>query len=172
MSGYYYPPHQSPQEEQELELGEGFLTSTRQPFGEYQPFTAVPNMPLAGQQPFYFDEPQQLYQQTAQIPLPAGLPLGQPSAWVTPTVPSNYDPQQHNMASFPHYSETFNIGHDIPLAGPSRTSTGYLSPDYQERTRPSRATSLTSNASSAPSISYSDISRSASPNASEMAKWV
>lgn len=171
MSGYYYPPHQSPQGEQEFDLGEEFLASTGQPFQGYHPFTTVPTLPLTGHQPFYYDEPQQLYQQTTQFQHPAQYPAVQQASWVTPTVPSSYDPQ-HNIASFPLDPQTFNVGHELPLAGPSNTLTRYLSPDEAGRTRPSRATSLTSNASSAPSVSYSDISRSASPKASEMAKWV
>jgi hypothetical protein len=107
----------------------------------------------------------------------------QPQQWYTPTVPSNIvDPQQQqqqpqqqsDITSFPRYSES-SLGYSSPelaIAGPSRTSTGYLSPEEPSRTRISRTTSFASNASSARSYSHSDVSRSTSPSASEMAKWV
>jgi hypothetical protein len=106
----------------------------------------------------------------------------QPQQWYTPTVPSNVvDPQQQqqlqqqsDVTSFPRYSEP-SLGYSSPelaIAGPSRTSTGYLSPEEPSRTRISRTTSFASNASSARSYSHSDVSRSTSPSASEMAKWV
>lgn len=117
---------------------------------------------LAGQTPQYYPQAQQYPQQFAYQP-------GQPHPWMnTPTVPSNYPYEGQAMSSFPQYSEPANFSPQMTTAGPSRTSRGYLSPDEAGRSRVSRATSFASNASS---VSQSDVSRSASPNAGEMAKW-
>lgn len=92
-------------------------------------------------------------------------------AWSQPTVPSNYPLQQTNTVTFPRDAESFNLRDDSNAAGPSSTPAGYLSPPLRSQPRMSRATSFASNASSVRSVSRSDMSRSVSPNASEMAKW-
>lgn len=91
-----------------------------------------------------------------------------PTAWATPTVPSNYPLQHDDIGSFPQYQETADFSQEFVPAGPSRRSTGYLSPEGADRTRTSRSTSFASNASS---YSQSDASRSVSPSASEMLRW-
>ncbi len=56
------------------------------------------------------------------------------------------------------------------MVGPSRVSTGYLSPG-PSRSRVSRSASFVSDASSSKSYSMSDVSRSASPSAGELSRW-
>lgn len=172
MSGYYYPTHQSPHEEDEFDFGQPLQTHTHasQPFDTYDPFLGQPTATDADQSHFYTDS-QQIYQHTPPFQHPFDPSLNQHPAWIAPTIPSNYYPQQTD-APYPHYPEPGNYGQDMTTAGPSRRPTSYLSPELAERTRASRSTSFASNASSAYSASHSDVSRSVSPNASEMSKWV
>ncbi|KAK4613198.1 Trichothecene biosynthesis transcription regulator TRI6 [Fulvia fulva] len=73
---------------------------------------------------------------------------------------------------FPAYDDGLDYFQQPPVAGPSTTPMEYLSPGHASRARLSRTTSFASNASSARSISQSDVgSRSTSPNTAEMAKW-
>ena len=109
------------------------------------------------------------YQQPQQYPQQLNYSSGPSQAWMTtPTVPSNYPYDAQSVAAFPQYSDPASYSPQMTTAGPSRRSTGYLSPDEAGRNRVSRSTSFASNASS---VSQSDASRSTSPNASEMAKW-
>lgn len=180
MSGYYYPPHSSPQEDEEDFDFQSYQTTPLRPQAVYQ-------QQYAGQQfssPFieqgqfytqtqpspqtYYQQPQQYQQQWAYTTTPM-----QQQQWMPPTVPSNAPFYQRTTTQFPSYTEPSTTAYsspEIPFAGPSRTSTGYLSPG--EGARITRATSFASNASSnASAYSQSDVSRSASPSASEMMKW-
>ena len=172
MSGYYYPPHTSPQEEEEFDFNQSYQLPTAHPHQTYQNYAGQPITPVLQQRQFY-DDSQQFYQQPQQYLQTFGTyPVTQGQAWMTPTVPSNYPYEQQNVASFPSYSEPAQHSLEMTTtAGPSRGSAGYLSPDEAERSRPSRATSFGSNASSTRSYSQSDVSRDVSPNASEMARW-
>ena len=167
MSGYYYPPHTSPQEEDEFDFTQGYQVQNRQPPQTYQTYAGQPVAPVLSPGQLY-NQPTQFYQHPQQYQQQFGYQAGQPQAWVTPTIPSNYPYQQQNVSTFPPHSDPMNYSPEMTTAGPSRTSTGYLSPDPAERNRVSRSTSFASNASS---VSPSDVSRSTSPNASEMAKW-
>ncbi|KAK5173077.1 uncharacterized protein LTR77_003199 [Saxophila tyrrhenica] len=186
MSGYYYPPNTSAPEDDEFDF-QTYQTHGGQPQQSYQNYTGQAFSPDLQQTQFY--QPyQQVYQQPQQFQQQWGYanvqmqPQMQPQPWVTPTVPSNVPfqmQQQQNMTPFPSYSEPANTAGafsspEMTPAGPSRVSrasTGYLSPGEPGRGRVSRTTSLHSNASSGRSFSQSDVSRSASPSASEMAKW-
>ncbi|TKA74950.1 hypothetical protein B0A55_04941 [Friedmanniomyces simplex] len=171
MSNYYYPPEETPQEEDEFDFNQAFSPPTSQsalfdPSYIRQPPAAVP------EQHQLFSDPQQLYQQSNQYQQAFDIDIGQHPAWITHIVPSNYHPLPHSAASFPAFSETFDYSQDMVTAGPSSTAVNYLSPEEAAQTRTSRATSFASNASSIPSVSQSDVSRSASPSAGEMAKWL
>ncbi|KAK3706866.1 hypothetical protein LTR37_012545 [Vermiconidia calcicola] len=171
MSGYYYPRHTSPlEEEEEFGFSQPFQAQGVQPQqNAYQAFAGQPIAPVYPQGQFY-NTAQQFYPQTQPFQQPFAYPR-QPQAWVTPIVPSNVPSQPQTVAPFPAYSEPPNFPPERPAAGPSRRSTGYLSPDEAGRGRASRAASLTSNASSTGSYSESGVSRSVSPSASVMAKW-
>ncbi len=176
MSGYYYPPHTSAPDDEDFDF-ESYQTQGGPPIPTYNPYTGAAFSPGLQQAQLY-GQPQQFYQQPQQYQQNwnyATVPV-QAQNWVTPTVPSNvpYQPQAQNVAPFPAYSEPASAGFSSPEmtpAGPWRTSTGYLSPGEPGRSRVSRTTSFASNASSGRSYSHSDVSRSASPSASEMAKW-
>lgn len=177
MSGYYYPPHSSPQEEEDEFDFRSFPTTTmamqsQQVYGTY----SGPSYQLPVSQHQYYGQPMQQYvPQYQQQPQQWNYmsPPMQQQAWNTPTVPSNvvFSPQQ--VETFPRYAEppstTYASSPEMAFAGPSRTSTGYLSPG-EGRSRVSRTTSLASEASSR-GDSQSDVSRSVSPSAGEMMKW-
>ena len=165
MSGYYYPPTTSPPDEDEFDFNQSYQPRRVPSQQTYNPYTGQSISPVVPQGQFY--NQQQYYQQPQQYPQQFNY---QTQAWVTtPTVPSNYPYQQQNVTSFPAYSEPVSYSPQMTTAGPSRTSTGYLSPGEAQRTRATRAPSYASNASS--TRSDSDASRGVSPDASEMAKW-
>jgi len=170
MSGYTNPvPNPSPGNEDEFDFGQAFQTLTsqvQQGYHGHERQTYSSNIP----QQRYYPNAQALYHGAPPFQEPFGMFSTQPSSWATPIIPSNHRQDQYAMP-FPQYAES--IGYNQPqfLAGPSRISAGYLSPDEAGHTRSSRAQSFASNASSAPSVSQSDISRSTSPNACEMVKW-
>jgi hypothetical protein len=181
MSGYYYPQHSSPQEEEEDLDFLSYQTAPARPQPVYhQQYGQQFSSPYSPQSQYYtqaqqtpqmyYQHPQQYQQQQWAFTSP---PLQQ-QPWTTPTVPSNapYQSTPTTTAQFPQYTEPPTTTYSSPemsFAGPSRTSTGYLSPG--EGTRISRATSFASNASSNASYEPSDASRSASPSAAEMMKW-
>ena len=176
MSGYYYPPHTSAPDEDDFDF-QSYQTHGGPPLQSYVPFTTSPFSPGLQQTQFY-GQPQQFYQHPQQFHQQwdyTTVPM-QPQAWVTPTLPSNttFQEQRQSMAPFPAYSEPTTAAFSSPEmtpAGPSRTSTGYLSPGEAGGSRVSRTSSFASNASSGRSYSHSDVSRSGSPSASEMARW-
>lgn len=171
MSGYYYPTSSA---EEEYNLSQTYQAPTmpiQQPLPVYEPqlFPGSESYPPP-QQPFidqvgYFPPSAQYtphLQQQYQQP--------EPSPWIQSQVLSNAYIHPSYPTSFPRYTETFEYG-DV---GSSRVPANYLSPQIPSRGRLSRATSFASNASSAQSVSVvsqSDVSRSVSPNAGEMAKW-
>ncbi|KAK3115593.1 hypothetical protein LTR53_004899 [Teratosphaeriaceae sp. CCFEE 6253] len=169
MSNYYYPPSNTPQEEEEFDFSQAFPT-TSQP-AQLDPMYAVQSTGAIPTQQLLFSDSSALYQQGNQFPQTFDLDSSQHPAWAMPIVPSNYHPMQSNVAPFTAFSETFDYSQELVSAGPSTTSPGYLSPEEAAQAKTSRATSFASNASSAPSLSHSDVSRSVSPSASEMAKW-
>lgn len=176
MYGHSYPQYQSPVEEGQLDFGQASYRHTGQMLQDYQLFDAQPPIAVPGQQQAFFEEPQQFHQHTPHFQQPLQQPFdfssSQHLAWIPPTVPSDFHPQQQGVALFSQYSEAFEQGQLTSMTGYHTASTGHLSPEEAETTRPGRATSLTSTASSVPSFTPSDLSRSVSPNASEMAKWV
>lgn len=114
----------------------------------------------------YYNQPQQVSHYQFHEPLQP-----EPQPWALP-MSSSLQYSQTEITPFPAYAESLDFSHDFVPSGPSRRSTGYLSPDEAGKasSRFSRSTSVAeSNASSMRSIS--DVSRSASPNASEMAKY-
>lgn len=199
MSGYYYPPTTTPPEEGEFDFNQPFQMQGAYPQQLSQAYAGQPiqtSQPpqrqlYAQAQPFYQTPAQQYPQQAPSHQYPQQTPPQQypqqtppqqfqqqfsyqtntPPAWMTPTVPSNYPYDQQSVAQFPQYTEATPYSPEMTTAGPSKTSAGYLSPDEAGRGRVSRSTSFASVASSARSYSQSDVSRSVSPNASEMAKW-
>lgn len=166
MSGYYYPPHAPPDEEEEFDFTQPYPIQGTQPQQAYQNYDGQPIAPILSQRQIYH-EPQQLYQPPQQYQQQFGYQLNQAQPWITPTVPSNYPYDPQTLTPFPRYSEPPTVAPEM-TASPSRTCAGYLSPDEPERSRARRSTSFASNASS---VSQSDVSRSTSPNASEMARW-
>ncbi|KAK0936733.1 hypothetical protein LTR48_005458 [Friedmanniomyces endolithicus] len=168
MSNYYFPPQEHPQEEDEFDFSQAFIPPTDQP-PLFDPYITQPSAALPEQHQL-FNDPGPLYE-SSQYQQAFDIDIGQHPAWVTPLVPSNYHPTPHSDASFPAFSGAFDYSQNMVTAGPSTASVDYLSPVEAAQTRSSRATSFASNASSAPSLSRSDVSRSVSPSASEMAKW-
>lgn len=186
MSGYYYPPQQPSEEEDEFDFNQQYPIQASHPQQAYQNYTGQPIAPILPQRQMYH-EPQQFYSPPQQYQQQFGYPVTQAQPWLTPTVPSNVLPSNtvpsnralpntipsnypfgpQNVAPFPRYSEPPTVSPEM-TAGPSRTSTGYLSPGEADRSRAARSASFASNASD---VSQSDVSRSASPNASEMARW-
>ena len=172
MSGYYYNPTTSPPDEDEFDFNQPYPVQRGQRQQTYQTYAGQPMTPVLPQQQVFNPQPQ-FYQHPQQYQQ-FGYQTGRAQPWLTPTVPtvpSNYPYEPQNITSFPPYSEPVTFSPEMTTAGPSRTSTGYLSPGEAGRGRVARTTSLASNASSGRSYSESDVSRSASPNASEMAKW-
>ncbi|KAK5699815.1 hypothetical protein LTR97_005946 [Elasticomyces elasticus] len=172
MSNYYFPPQTTPQEEDDFDFSQAFPPPTSQPPQlDSSSYFAQPQSTVTEQH--LFQDPFQLYQPANQYQQQLGLDVQQHPAWITPVVPSNYHPlpQPQPVVPFPAFSETFDYNQTMVTAGPSTASVDYLSPDEAGHTRGSRATSFASNASSAPSLSRSDVSRSVSPSISEMAKW-
>ena len=177
MSGYYYPPHSSPQEEEDEFDFQSFPTTIgTQPPQAYGMYAGQAYQLPVSQSQYYGQPMQQYYQQQQQYQpqqwnYMTTPPMAQ-QAWTTPTVPSNA-PFQQQAENFPPYTEPPSTTYSSPemmIAGPSRTSTGYLSPG-EGRSRVSRTTSFASNASSGRSRSASDVSRSVSPSVGEMMKW-
>ncbi|KAK0928970.1 hypothetical protein LTR29_017194 [Friedmanniomyces endolithicus] len=168
MSNYYYPPAEHPQEEDEFDFNQPYIAPTSQP-PRFDPYITQPSATLPAQHQL-FNDPRPLYE-SSQYQQAVDIDISQHPAWVTPVVPSNYHPTPYSDASFPAFSGAFDYGQNLVTAGPSSASVDYLSPEEAAQTRTSRATSFASNASSAPSLSQSDFSRSVSPSASEMAKW-
>lgn len=170
MSGYYYPPHSSPPDKDEFDYTQSYQVTSGQSHPIYQTYAEQPITPILSQGQYY-TQPQPFYQQPQHYQEQYGYQVSQTQPWVTPIVPSNYPYEQQTVTSFPQYSEPGAFSPELTAAGPSRTSTGYLSPDEADQSRMSRSTSFASNASSVQSYSETDASRDASPSASEMAKW-
>jgi len=173
MSGYNYPLHASPLEEDEYYFGQMFTTPSAEAqytFSHHPSHVgppAQPQQPFLGESSYFVEHPQ-----PSQHPTDLATML--PPAWMTvPTVPSHYPIQSREAVPFPQYTEPMNTGQDMmvePLfpQPPSR----YLFPDEAIISRASRATSFTSsNASSTQSHDAPEASRSVSPNAGEMLKW-
>ena len=171
MSGYYIPPYPSPREEDEFDYSQAFQIPSYQHHQTYDSYTFQPPPPLAEQQSIYYHQPQQIDQQLTQFQQPVDPWISPRQAW-TPVVPSNGPPQQSPSSSFPQYLDTFGPDQEPPTLIPSASSSRLLFPEQADKPRTSRATSLASIVSSTQSVSFSDASRSASPNAGEMAKWV
>ena len=173
MSGYYFPPLPSEEGEDEFDYSQAFQVPSYEHHQTYDSYDLQPPVSLAEQQPSYYNQPQQPDQQLTQFQQPFDPWTSIRQAW-TPVVPSNGPPQQPSMSPFPQYLELDSFGHDLemPTPVPTASSSRLLFPEHVERPRTSRATSLASMISSTQSVSFSDASRSASPNASEMAKWV
>ena len=170
MSGYYYPPNDPSSNEEDFDFNQPYQTSPTSSHESYPSYTAQPIVPVIPSQQYYTN-PQQLYYQPQQYQQPFNYQAPQQQPWMTPTVPSNYPAQGYPAqptSGFPSDPQMPAYAPQVPTAGPS---TGYLSPNEAVRSRPSRSASFASNASSAQSYSESDVSRSVSPNASEMLKW-
>ena len=176
MSGYYYPPSTSAPEGEEFNLVPSYQMPSSQPQQPFQTYSQVV-APALQQRPSYtqaqalYSPPQPLYSPPQPYQQQFSYQPPAVPSWMTPTVPSNYPIEPQRMVQFPRYSEPPTYSPEFTPAGPSRTSTGYLSPDEADTTRVTRSSSFASNASSARSYSQSDVSRDVSPNASEMAKW-
>ena len=169
MSGYYYIPPVPLVDEDDFDFNQTYPVQAGQVPQAFPTYGGQPLEPAIPPRSLYHGT-QQFYQAPQyQHHFGHGIDPAHAAAqaFVTPTVPSNYPYEPQTIAQFPRYSEPSSIPLEV-VAGPSRTSVGYLSPDEAERRRISRATSFASNASS---IAESDVSRSASPNASEMARW-
>lgn len=173
MSGYYYPQGSSA-DERAYDFDQAFTTQATSGYPSYQYATAsAPS--LSSQQQFYNTAPQ-YYQHPPQFH-PFSSTIAPQQQWVQPTVPSNHSYTDQSVTPFPQYSEAAGYRQATAISGPSRTSTGglsrtstgHLSPDEAMYTRVSRSTSFASNASSL--ASYSEASRSVSPNMSEMLKY-
>ncbi|KXS98394.1 hypothetical protein AC578_4635 [Pseudocercospora eumusae] len=173
MSGYYYPPSTT-SEEQSFDFATlmpmSQTTQSQHPFPAFAPQQFSP--PLE-QQEFYHD-PAQYYQHSSQYhQYQFQVPLQQQQQpWTPPPVPSSFQYAHSSAAPLSQYSDSVDYSQEFIPTGPPRRSTRYLSPDEAGKAsyRVSRSTSVAeSNASSLHSIS--DVSRSVSPNASEMAKY-
>ena len=142
--GYYYPASAPPDEDEDFDLTSiPFPMQGSHPQQVYHNYSGQPIAPSLPQRQLYH-EPQQLYQPPQQhYPQQYGYPLNQAQNWMTPTGPSNYPYEPHTMAPspFPRYSEPLTASPEM-TAGPSRTSTGYLSPDEAEKGRVSRSMSF------------------------------
>ncbi|KAK5130822.1 hypothetical protein LTR08_001656 [Meristemomyces frigidus] len=170
MSGYQNPPFDASTEDEQLRLGQDQSPLATQAWYSYAPFAA------SEQDPLYFAHPQQLYQPTPQSLQPYSFPADHQAAWAAfPAAASDYQPPP--QTPIPHHPyRTLMVDHrrSLPVSSLASAPTGFLSPEEAQRTRPSRATSLTSNTSSAHSVAHSDILRSTSPHGSkvaEMTRW-
>ncbi|CAK4034505.1 c2h2 type zinc finger domain [Lecanosticta acicola] len=165
MSGHHHQPSSS-NESEEYAYTQTYAPQDMHPqttFPGYQTQYATSYLPpqdLFGQLQQYQSPPQYRPFQGQSLP----SVLGQP--WTQPAVPATYGFFDQPNQSFPQYLDAFQVLEEPVIAGPSPFSTSYLSPGQANRPRTSRATSWASNASS-----ISEISRSVSPNASEMLKW-
>ncbi|KAF2170570.1 hypothetical protein M409DRAFT_19388 [Zasmidium cellare ATCC 36951] len=165
MSGYYYPTSSA---EEEYHLAQAYRTHAvpQQPLPSYEPHLfSYGQQPLAEQTEYYQSPPQY-----PPMDLRPYQPSSEPVPWTQGQIPSNVDSYSHEVAApFPQYTEAFDYGTEPAVAGSSQAPAAYLSPNLASRGRLSRAGSFMSNTSSVQS--KSDMSRSGSPNAGEMAKW-
>lgn len=177
MAGYYYQPPEAVDEEYIDYAEQQPPVSTNPPHWHPQQPPHPPQqsaaeqlmLPLVLPAPMHHPPPQTFYP-PPQFQQPYGYAPPQIHPWATPIVPSNDPHRPQDIVSSPPYTESMTWSPELPVAGPSSsTSLYYLSPDLAEGTRSSRAASLTSNTSS---VSPSDVSETnASPKASEMARW-
>ncbi|KAK3618109.1 hypothetical protein LTR56_024454 [Elasticomyces elasticus] len=168
MSSYCYPAQPTPQHEEDADFSQAFPTLASQ----------APQLDL-----LYLKRPVteqhlpynqlQLYQPTIQHPHEVGLDCHPQPEWIGSVVPPNYHPVPQPVVPFPAFSETFDYNQIKVPAGSLMSAADYLSLDKAVHMTASRAASLAlaANASSARSLSRSDIFRSVSPSTLEMAKW-
>ncbi|KAK3677212.1 hypothetical protein LTR78_002750 [Recurvomyces mirabilis] len=170
MSNYQYnPPQESPEEEDEFRFPMFDLPTTTPV--TYDPYGSIPVTNTST--PHFFHDGPAVFQDVDPFQGSYELDSSRIRPWATPVLPSNYPlPQTLAETQSSAYNEPFNTYRQNSVtAGPSYAAAGYLSPDEAGMTRTSRATSFVSTASSAPSLSRSDMSRSVSPTQGEMARW-
>jgi hypothetical protein len=170
-SNLHQEPHDSPNEADEFDFQSFTAVQASQAPTLYQSYATHPAS-VASNDPNLFGEHESVYSHPGHQYQGLQMTPASSPPWTIPIVPSNYQAQSHGVVPFPQFTETFNYNQEYVTAGPSTAAAAYLSPDEASLPRPSRAASFASNVSSAPSLSRSDVSRSVSPNASEMAKWV
>ncbi|KAK3620232.1 hypothetical protein LTR22_025672 [Elasticomyces elasticus] len=168
MSNYYYPPQPTPLENDVFDFSQAFALPFSQASQCDQTYIAQPTATSTEWEHLCGDE-QQFYYQSNHYQQPLHMNISQHTAWETLAVPSNYPRLSQSLTPFPLFPETFDYSQTMVTAGPSVTSFDYLFPE--ELAYPSRATSNTSDTSSAPNLLRPDVSRSTSPSASEMARW-
>lgn len=77
----------------------------------------------------------------------------------------------HSTAGFPHYLDAIDFSSRLPSSTSNRTLGAHLSPEMNNSTRASRATSVAESIASSVLSSQTDFSREDSPSATEMSKW-
>lgn len=116
---------------------------------------------------------------TSATPYPSTLDFIEPqhAAWMPGSVPCDFPFSASMPTTFPNYTEPLLFDESLLPSTSARidltTPIDYapLVIDSLERPRKRRSTSFTSNTSSIQTMAPSDVSRSTSPNASEMARW-
>lgn len=77
----------------------------------------------------------------------------------------------HSTAGFPHYLDAIDFSSRLPSSTSNRTLGAHLSPEMNNSTRASRATSVAESIASSVLSSQTDFSREDSPSTTEMSKW-
>lgn len=171
MSGYYYPENYARAEENEFALGQ---TSQECAAETHLPFRSEErHAPLtpAIQQPRFYGNPHQPWPEAAQHQATFDFVPPQRQERAGTILPSNYFVPETPEVSLLPFAANSDYRPEATLATTPQPPIGFVPPKDTGRTVISRATSLASNISSVPSISQTEISRSGSPNASEMARW-
>lgn len=164
MSGYYYSPPCS-----EFNFSPPFPAQTTEAQDPYPLFAPPPLESLEPLPEQMFGESSDFFSQQPQAE-PYYQPQIEQQQWMQPTAaPAMHQSYPEALGNqFLDYPTNFDFQPNIVTPGPSSMPTRYLSTDETVKTRVTRAQSLASNASSAPSR---DFSRGTSPSASEMSKW-
>ncbi|TKA28010.1 hypothetical protein B0A50_04076 [Salinomyces thailandicus] len=171
MAAYNWSLYEQDQDRHNLiSFDDAFFNTTMEP----EPLWPYPNEAGEALQPSI--PPQTAANTFALVPpfssvlTPGTVPQG---SWTAPTIlPTSYIENGALVSWLRHDGTRDYEQSKSQPAVTSEQTPKHLSPSVAERHRLSRATPLASAASSAPSPGISETSRSTTPNAQEMSKWI